>query len=152
MYEDPHQSPGQGPQPDNPFEASYVPPGSPYPEDYSQGELTYEDQQTRQWALILHISQFAGWIIPFGGFLVPFIIWQIKKDTLPGIDEHGREVMNWVITEVIYFVGSILLCLVVIGVPFLIATIIAGVIFPIIGAVKASDGVCWRYPLNLRFF
>jgi len=145
MYEHHNPQSGQSPAQENPFE-------SPLADNYAPDDYAADDPETRQWALILHLSQFAGYIIPLGGFLVPLIIWQIKKETLPGIDEHGREVMNWVISEVIYFFGAIVLCTVLIGIPMLIAIIIAGIVFPIIAAIKASDGECWRYPLNLRFF
>lgn len=108
------------------------------------------DKETRQWAMILHLSQFAGYMIPFAGFLAPILIWQLKKDELPGIDDHGREVVNWIISEVIYGFAFAVLCLIFIGIPLLMALGIVGVVFPIIGAVKAADGQFWRYPGCIR--
>jgi Domain of unknown function (DUF4870)/Short C-terminal domain len=37
------------------------------------------EHQTRQWAMLLHLSIFAGYVIPFGGLIVPILIWQIEE-------------------------------------------------------------------------
>ena len=63
----------------------------------------------------LHLSQFAGLIIPYGGFIVPILIWQTQKKTFPSLDEHGKIVANWLISATIYLVVSGLLCVVLIG-------------------------------------
>ncbi len=68
------------------------------------------EQQTRQWAMFLHFSQLAAFLVPLAGLIVPIVIWQIKKTELPGIDVHGKIVINWIISEVLYgFVSFILL-------------------------------------------
>ena len=36
--------------------------------------------EERGLAAITHLSGLAGYIIPFGGVLVPIIIWMVKKD------------------------------------------------------------------------
>lgn len=101
--------------------------------------------------MILHFSQFAGYIVPLAGMIVPIVLWQMKKDELPGIDEHGRAVVNWIISETIYILIGIALIFVVIGIPLLFALALIGIIFPIIGGIKANDGVLWKYPLSISF-
>ena len=59
--------------------------------------------------------------------------------------------MNWIISEVIYGVLFVLLAFVFIGFPLLIVLGILGVVFPIIGGIKANDGEAWKYPLSIRF-
>jgi uncharacterized protein len=110
------------------------------------------EQQTRQWAMFLHLSQFAGYAVPLGGLIVPILIWQIKKAELPGIDIHGKIVVNWMISFVIYFIISLLLAFVLIGIPLLLALGVVGIVFPIIGGIKASNGEAWKYPLSIGFF
>ncbi|MEM6329055.1 MAG: DUF4870 domain-containing protein [Planctomycetota bacterium] len=110
------------------------------------------ERETRQWAMILHLSQFAGYVLPLAGYAAPIVIWQVKKDALPAIDDHGRAVVNWILSELIYFVAFFVLVFLLVGIPLLILLAIAGVVFPIIGAVKARDGELWRYPLSFRFF
>ena len=110
-----------------------------------------KDQQTRQWALLLHLSLLAGFLIPLAGLIVPILIWQLKKDDLPGLDPHGRVVTNWIISEIIYGVACGVLVLVVIGIPLLMALFAVAIIFPIIGGIKANEGILWKYPLSIPF-
>lgn len=101
--------------------------------------------------MLLHISLLAGFVVPFGGLVVPILIWQLKKAELPKIDEHGKVVVNWIISAIIYAVVCLLLCLVVIGIPLLLVLAVLHIVFPIIGAVKANEGELWKYPLSITF-
>jgi uncharacterized Tic20 family protein len=113
---------------------------------------TSTEQRTRQWAMLLHFSHFAGILIPLGGFIVPILIWQIQKEKLPGIDEHGKIVVNWIISSVLYWILSVLLVAVLIGIPMLAVMAVLVVAFPIIGGIKANNGEAWKYPLSIPFF
>ena len=110
-----------------------------------------DDPETRQWSMFIHLSQFAGYVIVGLGFLLPIILWQVKKTDVPGVDPHGKVVVNWMISQLIYVVVSIPLMLLIVGFPLLIAVIIMGIIFPIIGGIKANEGEIWEYPLTIRF-
>lgn len=113
---------------------------------------THPDKEVRAWAMILHLSQFAGYLVPLAGFVAPIVIWRVKRDSMPEIDAHGRVVANWVISQVIYFALAFVLVFVLIGIPLLFVLGIVAVVFPIIGAVKASDGIVWKYPFSLPIF
>ena len=102
--------------------------------------------------MFIHIAQYCTYIIPIAGLAVPLVLWLLKKDESGVIDLHGKIVMNWIITEFILALVFGLLCFVVIGFPLLFALMALGVIFPILGAVKAQNGEAWPYPLSLRFF
>ncbi len=56
------------------------------------------DLETRKWAFILHMSVLAGFALPPAGFIAPIVIWQLKKNELPGIDAHGKNAVNWIIS------------------------------------------------------
>jgi uncharacterized protein len=109
------------------------------------------ERETNQWAMFLHLSLLAGFVVPLAGLVVPIVLWQVKKSQLPGIDVHGKIVVNWIISAIIYSVVSAILILALIGIPLLIALGIVGIVFPIIGAIKASDGEVWKYPLSISF-
>jgi uncharacterized Tic20 family protein len=86
----------------------------------------------------------------FTGFLGPLIIWLVKKDTSPFVDDQGKEALNfWISLSILMIICSItaFLC-----VPAIIALIawIAGLIFAIQGTIKANNGIAYRYPLNFR--
>ena len=108
------------------------------------------DQNTKTWAMILHLSLFAGYVIPLAGLIAPIVIWQIKKEAMPELDAHGKTVVNFIISLVIYSFVAVLLTFVLIGIPILIALGIVGIVYPIIGGLKANNGELWSYPGILR--
>jgi uncharacterized Tic20 family protein len=83
---------------------------------------------------------------------VPIVIWQLKKVELPGIDPHGKNALNWIISAIIYAVVCVILVFAVIGIPLLIALGAVGIIFPIVAGIKASQGEVWKYPMAISFF
>ena len=109
------------------------------------------DQETRQWSMFIHLSVFAGYLVPVLGLVLPIILWQVKKDQLPGVDPHGKIVVNFMISMVIYSFVSFFLIFLLIGIPMLIALSIIGIVFPIIGGIKANNGEVWQYPLMIPF-
>ncbi len=109
-------------------------------------------EETRQWAVLLHLSTLLGFVLPVLGFIVPIIIWQWKKAELPGIDAHGKVVANAIVSYIIWGAIALPLCLLLIGFFLLWILGILAVIFPIIAALKARDGQVWDYPLCFKFF
>jgi uncharacterized Tic20 family protein len=86
----------------------------------------------------------------FTGFLGPLIIWLVKKDTSPFVDDQGKEALNFQLTLLIaYFVGGITACL-FIGFFIVLAAWVCGLIFAILGTLKAKDGIAYRYPMTIR--
>jgi uncharacterized Tic20 family protein len=45
-----------------------------------------------------------------------------------------------------------LACMIVIGIPMLFVLAGLNILFPVIGAIQASRGTLWRYPLTIHFF
>ena len=103
------------------------------------------------WGLFIHLSQFFAVLLPIAGLVVPLILWQIKKDQSEIIDRHGKVVMNWILTEFILLLIIIPFCFILVGFPLLFILGVLGIVFPIIGAIKASDGEVWSYPCSIRF-
>ena len=99
---------------------------------------------SRGWAVAAHLTP---WI---AGFLGPLIIWLAKKDD-PYVEDHARESLNFQISLFIYLMASALLIIVLIGILFFFAFAVLGIVTNIIGAVKASNGEMYRYPLCIRF-
>lgn len=103
------------------------------------------------YAMLLHVSYFAGYVVPVAGWVLPIVMWIAAKDQDEAIDRHGRIVINWMISSLIYGVLFGILVIVLIGIPLLFALGICVVLFPILGAVRANDGVVWRYPFSIPF-
>ncbi len=104
------------------------------------------ERETRQWAMFIHFSILAGWLVPIGGLIVPVILWQMKKDELPGIVPHAHVVLNWIVTSIVYALICLVLTIVLIGFLGFIALGITTIIFAVIGGIKANDGEVWEYP------
>jgi len=101
-------------------------------------------------AMWCHLGIFAGFIVPFGNFLAPLIIWLMKKDEYPLVDDQGRESMNFQVSLFIYTFISILLAFIFIGFILLIAVAIFGLVQVVLAGVSAGKGIKYRYPLCIR--
>jgi uncharacterized protein len=114
------------------------------------------ESQARTWNMLCHLSALAGYIIPFGNVLGPLIIWQIKKNEFPSVEEHGKAALNFQITVLIaVFVGivaTVLLSFLCIGyllIPVVVAIGLCGLVFAVIAGIKANNGEPYRYPWSL---
>ena len=107
-------------------------------------------QEQRQWGLFTHLSALVGLIIPFGNILGPLVFWQIKKNEWSFADDQGKEALNFNITVAIAGIVCFLLTFVLIGLLLLPILGIAWIVFTIIAAIKANEGVYYRYPWILR--
>ncbi len=107
--------------------------------------------ELKQWGMFTHLSQLLNFVIPFGGIAAPVIIWQLKKDEIPALDAHGKMIVNWLLSCLIYGAVSFILAFVLIGFLGFIALFVMGVVFPIIGGIKANNGELWEYPLTIKF-
>jgi len=107
--------------------------------------------QEKQWALICHLSGLSGYLIPFGNVIIPIIIWSMKKEEMPMVDEHGKEVINFQLSITIWIMLSALLIILLIGIAMLVALALLQVVLVIIGALKADNGQLYKYPLTIRF-
>ncbi|MGN6133504.1 MAG: DUF4870 domain-containing protein [Aureliella sp.] len=114
--------------------------------------LDEREQQVRLWGMIMHLSQLANFLLPVAGFIIPIVIWQMKKNEYPELDAHGKIIANWLLSSLIYGFVSVLLVFVLVGIPLLLALGLAGIVFPIIGGIKANSGEIWKYPLCITFF
>jgi uncharacterized Tic20 family protein len=119
--------------------------------------------------MFAHLASFASMIFPFGNIIGPLIIWSLKKDRSDFVDAHGKESINFEITyTIVAFTllavtvysavdsgikdDPIALIMSIIG--FILAMMgywVFSVIAVIVGAVKASKGEYFRYPLRIRF-
>jgi uncharacterized protein len=136
--------------PDNPAPPPTLPPQPPPPVPPGN------ESQARTWNMLCHLSALAGYIIPFGNVLGPLLIWQIKKNEFPSVEEHGKAALNFQLTVLIaLFVGAMaafLLSFVCIGfllIPVVVAIALCGLVFAIIAGIKANNGEAYRYPWSL---
>ena len=104
----------------------------------------------RMWAMLAHISAVAGFVFPFGNVIGPLLIWILKKEEFPLVNDQGKEALNFQISISIYVIISIVLIFVLIGIPILIILGLFALIMTIIASISAYDGKAYRYPLTIR--
>lgn len=116
-----------------------------------------DSPETRRWITILHLSALAGFLlVGLGQILAPLIVWLLKKNDVPGLDAAGKEVLNfqiswslwWFLSWGFLFIGWCLIFPLAIPLVVLVAWVILGAN----GAIKASNGIPYRFPLTIRFF
>lgn len=123
------------------------------PQDVQQAQPSPEvSKDARMWAMFCHLAGLCAFIIPAVGNIVgPLILWQIKKDEHPFVDEQGKEALNFQISMTIYGLISAALTFVCIGFFLLAAVAVVDLVFLLIAAVKANGGEEYRYPVSIRF-
>ncbi len=132
-------------------ESSPPPPEPVEPATETPQDDNKPDRDSRMWAMFCHLAAFASIIIPFvGGVIGPLVIWLIKKEEMPFVDDQGKESVNFQITMLIGFIICFVLTFIVIGIPLLLLLALADLILIIIAAIKSNDGVQYRYPFALR--
>jgi uncharacterized Tic20 family protein len=85
------------------------------------------------------------------GFWVPLIIWLLKKDEHKFINEQLKEILNYQMSLMIYFLAGWLLCFIFIGIVIIPVLMLMHIIFVIIASVKSSEGKAYHYPIAIRF-
>jgi len=110
-------------------------------------------KEDKQLLVITHLSQLLDFVTGFGGLIVPLVIWMSKKDEIYDMDEHGKAIVNFQISMLIYAIVCIpLIFLFGLGIVGLIVVGICNFIFPIINAIKVNNGERINYPLSFEFF
>ena len=107
---------------------------------------------TQHYTTVMHLSQFSGYLVPYGGMVIPIAMWLYARDHDPFVDEHGKEIVNFIISYCIYSVVVIILCFIAVGFILIPFFLLLGLLAPIFGAIAASKGQSFRYPLTFRFF
>ncbi len=102
--------------------------------------------------VLTQLSQLLYYVTGFGGLVVPLVIWLSQKDQVAGMDEHGKNIVNFQLTLILITVISIPGIFVFgAGILGLIYVGIAGFVMPIVNAVKASNGERPSYWGTIQF-
>lgn len=117
----------------------------------SQASMSPPGKDETMWAMFCHLSTLLGFVFPFGNIIAPMILWQMKKDEYPLVDDQGKEALNFQISMTIYVLIAVILVLMAIGIVLLIALGLFDLIVTVIAALNAANGQKYRYPLSIRF-
>ncbi len=105
----------------------------------------------RNWAMLCHLSAFAGFFFPFGGIIGPLICWLTRKDESAWIYVNGKNALNFQLSMLLYIFLTIPLIFIVVGIPLMMMLYALKIVCIIIASVKASKGELFKYPLAIPF-
>ena len=109
-------------------------------------------REDRNLLVITHLSQYLDFVTGFGGLVVPLVIWLTTKDSVIGMDEHGKSVINFQLTLLLYLVIGIPgILLFGLGILLLMFAGILSIVMPAVNAIKASNGELSSYFGTIRF-
>ncbi len=102
--------------------------------------------------VLTHLSQLLHYVIGFGGFIVPLIIWLSTRNSVEGMNEHGKAAVNLQLSLLLYIILSIpAILLLGLGILTLIGAGILGFVMPIVNAVRAGNGESPNYFMTIPF-
>jgi uncharacterized Tic20 family protein len=128
-------------------------PQPPLTQGVTQNPETGPSKEERTLAMFSHLLPLTGFLvpaIPILNIVAPLVLWLIKKEKLPFLDDQGKEVLNFQITISLILLGCFMTFWLIIPMVIGFAVCIASLIFMIIGAIQANDGKAYRYPFSLR--
>ncbi|TAK98884.1 MAG: DUF4870 domain-containing protein [Verrucomicrobia bacterium] len=97
------------------------------------------------WSMLTHLSALLG-----VGFVLPLVVYLAMRHESEFVATNAREALNFHISVLIYSLCCLPLVFIVIGIPLIIIIGLGSLVLAIIATVKASHGLCYRYPLTLR--
>ena len=111
-----------------------------------------EQDKEKVLAVISHLGGLV--VICFLPIIIPFCVWIFKGAESTFVNQQSKEALNFQLSLIIYEVACGILFFTIIAIPFVYIAmtvfVITNVICSIIGAVKTSRGITYKYPMNLR--
>ena len=137
------------------------PPSPPPPSPPSPGVAGMPAAEERQWAMFAHLSALVGGLLTsgvggWGCILGPLIIWLMKKDTMPFVEDQAKEALNFNITIGAIFLVLWMLTFMTLGIgiiltgPIMLVLCVAALVLIVIAAIRANEGKAYRYPMTVR--
>ena len=121
--------------------------------------VTSDPNEDLRWAAAAHLSMLVG-LVGIPGLLGPLVLWLVKKGESEFFDAQAKEALNFSISLSIYIIALVSLIVIVsinesvaaivLFSLALAATLVTGLILPIVAGVKAANGASYHYPLTLR--
>lgn len=109
-------------------------------------------RQDKQLLVITHLSQLVTLVTGFGSLLIPLILWITQKDKVLQMDENGKAILNFQISLIVYCIICVpLILLFGLGLLGFAVLGLISIVFPILNAIKVSNGEAPQYPLSFNF-
>ncbi|MEO5788041.1 MAG: DUF4870 domain-containing protein [Gelidibacter sp.] len=109
-------------------------------------------REDRSLIVIAHLSQLITLLTGFGSLILPLILWITQKEKVYQMDAHGKNIINFQLSLIVYCIICVpLILLFGLGILGFILLGIMAIVFPVINAIKASNGETPSYPFTFNF-
>ena len=103
-------------------------------------------KEERTWALVVLLSPFAGYVVPFvGGIIMSLIIYLVKRDESNFVAFHALQSLYYNIAVLVVCVLCIPLLFVCVGFVLLPVIAIGSLVYAVLIAIKAYNGEWAEY-------
>jgi uncharacterized Tic20 family protein len=123
----------------------------------NEPQVTGISAEEKQWGMFAHLAGVAAILLGGMGFLGPLIVWLVKKDQMPFVNDQGKESLNYQINVLVLLAVlgpiSVIMAFLTFGlilIPAGAAFVVLAIVMPIVAAMKANTGEAYRYPLIIR--
>ena len=108
--------------------------------------------ENRQLIVLMHLSQLLDLLTGVGGLILPLVIWSLKKEEIDQLDSHGKQIINFQLSMILYSLIAIpLIFLLGFGILILIVVGLLCLVYPVVNALRASSGQDAIYPFSIKF-
>ena len=97
----------------------------------------------RLWATLAHLSILLGVTTVLG----PLVIWLIKKDKSPFVDDQAKEALNFQLSCLLASLVTTASCVLI---PLAVVVVVGGIVYGVIAGIDANRGNTYRYPYTFR--
>ncbi len=107
----------------------------------------------KTWSLAAHFGGAVGMLITFGvgGWIAPLVVLLTKGNQSPTVREHALSALNFQLSwSIVGFLAWLIAWRPPVFLPLLTVTLV-GVVFGVIGGLRANEGQLYRYPVSAHF-
>jgi uncharacterized Tic20 family protein len=122
---------------------------------YPQGDSLGADEKL--WGMLAHLLTLLGYIVMLGQYIAPLVIYLVYKDRSQFVAFHALQALFFQLLALAVSVALILFSVITLGlgvllaVPLAIALAIAVLVYTIIAAIQANNGVWYELPIVGRW-
>jgi uncharacterized Tic20 family protein len=122
---------------------------------YPQGDSLGADEKL--WGMLAHLLTLLGYVVVVGEYIVPLVIYLVYKDRSQFVAFHALQALFFQLLALAVSVALVLFSIVTLGcgillaAPLAIALAIAVLVYTIIAAIQANNGVWYELPIVGRW-
>lgn len=122
-----------------------------YPQD---GSLSADE---KLWGMLAHLLTLLGYIVTLGQYIAPLVIYLVYKDRSRFVAFHALQALFFQLLALAVVIALMLFSVITLGlgvllaVPLAIALAIAVLVYTIIAAIQANNGIWYELPIVGRW-